>query len=182
MAKISPEEEKTIEDEDREMRKMLHQIQQEEKRAKKEKWEAEYPGRMEAYHGSFWMFYVYGTKYDNAIAEPYRDVATQTKFLEYLETKYPEDWMNAIIGTRDFCPFVEKLIQTILEKNVRATMTATKEIMDEKKKLESTLTPEELEAHLGATTDEFMAELGTVEVEWKKAGKKKGKKQAISDI
>lgn len=185
MSSITSEEEQKIDKEEQEMHKMLRERREAQQKAKREQWEANYPGRMEAYHGSFWMFFVYGTKYDyENITKPLRNAKAQADFLKYLEEKYPGDWKSSVVNTRDFCPFVEKLIHTILEESVRNTMDATEAIMKEKKELEGTLTPEELEAHLSATTDEFMAELEpTANTEWKKAGKKKGKNKAVtSDI
>lgn len=192
MSSITPDEEQQIEREQHEMHQMLRKRREEQQKVKKEEWETNYPGRMEAYYGqydshrgSFWMFFVYGTKYDyKSITEPLRDAKSQANFLKYLETKYSDNWMTAVVSTKDFCPFVEKLIQTILEDKVKTTMETSSQIMENMRELKKTLTSEELEAHLGATNDEFMAELGPVESEWKKVGKKQlpGKKEVMSEI
>jgi hypothetical protein len=190
MNSLTPEEEKKVANDNKivaDKARLAKQVKyakiQEEKKLKHEQWEIKYPGYMTRKFGEFWPFFVYNTSYDYVkIAEPLR-IAERDTFRTYLADKYGDNWLSDVYDSVDYCEYVGEMVDEIIESMEKATVEHTKEILIEKKKLETELSAEELQAHIDISTNEFMAERGmSDESDWKTQKKKKKTEEVLSDI
>ena len=148
-------------------------------------WETRYPGHMTVKFGNFWFFYVIGTKFDYPkVADTFRTPEAQVAYRTYLEDKYGDGWMfESLIGI-DKCDYLIAMIKDIRTEQQNLTLEYTKNVVDEITELSKTLTPDELQAHIDISTNEFMDELKEFknESEWSKKSKHSKKKAVVAEI